>query len=56
MESSQDPEAVSDSDGDIKAFLDRLKTTADALDAALYDARRLHATKPTAEMPADRAA
>ena len=56
MESNQDLDALTDSDSDIKAFLDRLKTTADALDAALYDARRLHGTEPMADMPADRAA
>jgi hypothetical protein len=44
------------SDADIKAFLDRLRTTAEALDAALHDARRFGGQGPPVEMPADRAA
>ncbi|MBI1736129.1 MAG: hypothetical protein HYR51_13215 [Candidatus Rokubacteria bacterium] len=56
MESDQHLEELRDSDADMKAFLDRLRTTADALDAALHEARRLHVVPPPGPSPVDRAA
>jgi hypothetical protein len=49
-------DGFSQPDASVRTFLDRLKATADALDAALADAKRFYDADGAADAPADRAA